>query len=73
MIRAATVGRTSSSLIVTRRGRVTAKAMISAVIAICSYIFSAACFASAEVMCSVSSVATAPGSMTMTRTSGCSS
>ena len=60
----------------TLRGRETAKAMISAmswrVIAVSSYICSAAALVSAWVMWSVSSVATAPGSITITRTSGCS-
>ena len=39
----------------------------------CSYKRWAPCLASTCVMCSVSSVATAPGSMMVTRTSGCSS
>jgi hypothetical protein len=64
-------------LIVTRRGRAIAKAitsaMSSAVIASSSYICSARVFVSGSVMWSVSSVATAPGSMSVTRTSGWSS
>jgi hypothetical protein len=62
------------SLSVRRRGRSIAKAMTSAtssaVIAVSSYIFSVTCLVCASVMWSVSSVATAPGSMIITRTSG---
>ena len=70
------VGRTRISLSDTPRGRETANAMISAMscaaIDVCSYICSAAALVSLWVMWSVSSVATAPGSITITRTSGCS-
>ena len=74
-VRRLLVGRTRISLSDTPRGRETANAMISAMscaaIDVCSYICSAAAFVSVWVMWSVSSVATAPGSITITRTSGC--
>ena len=70
------VGRTRISLSDTFRGRETAKAMISAMssalIEVASYICSTADLVSPWVMCSGSSVSTAPGSITITRTPGCS-
>jgi len=73
---ACTVGRTRISLSVTRCGRLTAKAMTSAMS--CGGMDQsreslAVLLLSAWVMWSESSVAIAPGSMTMTRMSGCSS